>query len=185
MDSVTKQILAELTACVSQVSSESLAHAGKLIDLAPRIFVSGAGRSGLCMRAMAMRLMHLGKTVYVVGDTITPSIAAGDLLILGSGSGQTTSLLTIAEKTRRQSATILLFTTNATSPLADLADRQVIIPAPSLKDAEGKHVPISVQPLGSLFEQSLLILCDSLILELIQRNGIGAAQMIERHANLE
>ena len=44
---------------------------------------------------------------------------------------------------------------------------------------------MSVQPLGTLFEQSLLILCDSLILELMQRSGIGAAQMLERHANLE
>ncbi len=84
-----EQILAEVAACVRQVPSEDLARAVELMETSPRIFVAGAGRSGLCMRALGMRLMHLGKTVYVVGETTTPSIAAEDLLILGSGSGQT------------------------------------------------------------------------------------------------
>ena len=135
------------------------------------------------MQALGMRLMHLGKTVYVVSETTTPSIAAEDLLILGSGSGQTASLLVIAEQARRLGAKTLLFTTGATSPLAKLADYRVVIPA--LKDAEGGRGLISVQPMGSLFEQSLLILCDSLILGLMQQSEVSAEQMFERHANLE
>jgi 6-phospho-3-hexuloisomerase len=179
-ESMLEQILSEVIACVRQVSAESLTQAKMLMETAPRIFVAGVGRSGLCMRALGMRLMHLGKTVYVVGETITPSIAADDLLILGSGSGRTTGLLALAEKARNQGAQIMLFTTDVTSPLAELADHRIVIPAPSLRDAEG-----SLQPMGSLFEQSLLILCDSLILELMQRSGVDAAQMLERHANLE
>jgi 6-phospho-3-hexuloisomerase len=180
MESMLEQVLSEVIACVRQVSAESLAQAEMLMETAPRIFVAGAGRSGLCMRALGMRLMHLGKTVYVVGETITPSTAAADLLILGSGSGRTTGLLATAEKARNQGAHILLFTTDATSPLAELADRRIVIPAPSLREAEG-----SLQPMGTLFEQSLLILCDSLILKLMQRSGVDAAQMLQRHANLE
>jgi 6-phospho-3-hexuloisomerase len=175
-----EQILSEVTACVREVSAESLTQAEMLLETAPRIFVAGAGRSGLCMRAFAMRLMHLGKTVYVVGETITPSIAAADLLILGSGSGRTTGLLATAEKARNQGAQIMLFTTDATSPLAELADHRIVIPAPSLRETGG-----SLQPMGSLFEQSLLILCDSLIFKLMQRSGVDAAQMLQRHANLE
>ncbi len=185
IDSTLEQILAEVAACVRQVSVESLAQAGALIESAPRIFVAGAGRSGLGMRALGMRLMHLGKTVYVVGETTTPSIAAENLLILASGSGRTASLLAMAERARRRGAKILLFTTDATSPLAGLADQQVVIPAPSLKAAKGVGGPQSVQPMGTLFEQALLILCDGLILGLMQRAGVGAAQMAERHANLE
>jgi 6-phospho-3-hexuloisomerase len=132
-----------------------------------------------------MRLMHLGKTVYVVGETTTPSIAAENLLILGSGSGRTASLLALAGQARRRQAKILLFTTDETSPLAELAHYRVVIPAPSLQASEEMRGLMSVQPLGSLFEQALLILCDSLILGLMQQNGIGAAQMLERHANLE
>ena len=180
MESLLEQILGEVLTCVRQVSAESLAQAEVLLETTPRIFVAGAGRSGLCMRALAIRLMHLGKTVYVVGETITPGIAAADLLILGSGSGRTTGLLAMAEKVRNQGAQILLFTTDATSPLAELADHQIVIPAPSLRETEG-----SLQPMGSLFEQSLLILCDSLILKLMQQSGVDAAQMLQRHANLE
>jgi 6-phospho-3-hexuloisomerase len=185
MNVALEQILAEVAACVRQVSIEDLARAVELMDFFPRIFVAGAGRSGLCMRALGMRLMHLGKTVYVVGETTTPSIAANNLLILGSGSGWTASLLAIAGQAQRQGAKVLLFTTDAASPLANLADFRVIIPAPSLKTAKGINGPLSVQPLGTLFEQSMLVLCDSLILGLMQRTDVNAAQMFERHANLE
>lgn len=185
VDSAVEQVLAEVTACARQVSAESLIQAVALIESSARIFVAGAGRSGLCMRAFGMRLMHLGKFVYVVGETTTPSIASDDLLIVGSGSGRTASLLTMAEQARRCSAQVLLFTTDADSPLARLSNHRVVIPAPSLKSAEGARGQISVQPMGSLFEQSMLILCDSLILRLMQLSGVDAAQMFERHANLE
>jgi 6-phospho-3-hexuloisomerase len=185
IDVTSEQILAEVAACVRQVSAESLNQAAELMEFSTRIFVAGAGRSGLCMQALGMRLMHLGKTVYVVGETTTPSIAAENLLILGSGSGRTTSLLAMAGQAQRQGAKILLFTTDPTSPLAELADYRVVIPAPSLKAAAGISGFVSVQPMGTLFEQSMLIVCDSLILGLMQRTGITAAQMFERHANLE
>lgn len=185
MDSLIEQTLAEITTCLHLVSSESLAQAGELTEGTHRIFVSGIGRSGLVMRALGTRLMHLGKTVYVVGETTTPSIQAGDLLILGSGSGQTSTLLVISQKAQQEGAKILLFTTNAASPLAKMADQLVVIPAPSLKDIEGGHDLKSVQPMGTLFEQSLLIVCDIIILRLMSRIGVSAARMRERHANLE
>jgi 6-phospho-3-hexuloisomerase len=180
-----EQILAELRDCVRQVSAESLARAGALIESSSRIFVAGAGRSGLCMRAFAMRLMHLGKTVYVVGETTTPGIAGTDLLVLGSGSGRTTSLCAMAEQARRLGAQVLLFTTDAGSPLARLSDLQVVIPAPSFRVRDEMHDSLSVQPLGTLFEQSMLILCDSLILALMRRTGVSAVRMFAQHANLE
>ncbi len=184
-ESIIEQILAELAVCVRQVSAESLSQAGELMEVASRIFVAGAGRSGLCMRALAIRLMHLGKTVYVVGETTTPSIAAENLLIIGSGSGRTESLLAMAGQARRQGAKILLFTTDASSPLAKLADHYVVIPASSLKATEELRTSITMQPLGTLFEQAMFILCDSLIIGLMQRTSVSATQMLEHHANLE
>jgi 6-phospho-3-hexuloisomerase len=185
MDSGIERILGELRDCVRQVSAESLAQAGALIESSSRIFVAGAGRSGLCMRAFGMRLMHLGKTVHVVGETTTPGITATDLLILGSGSGRTTSLFAMAEQARRLGARFLLFTTDAESPLAVLSDLHVVIPAPSFRVMDETHDSISVQPLGTLFEQSMLILCDSLILGLMRRTRVSAVQMLAHHANLE
>jgi 6-phospho-3-hexuloisomerase len=185
MDSIIEMILGEVGDCVHQVSAESLARASALIESSSRIFVAGAGRSGLCMRAFGMRLMHLGKTVHVVGETTTPGIAVTDLLVLGSGSGRTTSLCAMAEQARRLGAQILLFTTNAESPLARLSDLQVVIPAPSFRVMDEMRDSRSVQPLGTLFEQSMLILGDSLILGMMQRTGVSAVQMFARHANLE
>ena len=137
------------------------------------------------MKAFGMRLMHTGKTVHVVGETTTPSISEADLLIIGSGSGRTASLLAMAGQAQRRKAKILLFTTDANSPLAELADHRVVIPAPSYMAYEGGHTLTSVQPLGTLFEQVMFILCDSLVLGLMQRTGVSAVQMFERHANLE
>jgi 6-phospho-3-hexuloisomerase len=185
MDSIIEMILGEVGDCVCQVSAESLARAGALIESSSRIFVAGAGRSGLCMRAFGMRLMHLGKTVHVVGETTTPGIAATDLLVIGSGSGRTASLCAMAEQARRLGARVLLFTTDAESPLARLSDLQVVIPAPSFRVIDETHDSISVQPLGTLFEQSMLIVCDSLILGLMRRTRVSAVQMFAQHANLE
>lgn len=185
MDLLVDQVLAEIITCLNQASGESLAQAVSLVENAPRIFVAGVGRSGLCMRALGMRFMHLGKTVYVVGETTTPSITSGDLLIVGSGSGETASLLVIAEQARHQGATILLFTTDAASPLAALAGHQIIVSAPKKNTDRSAHDLISVQPAGTLFEQSLLILGDCLILGLMQRPGVDDTLIHKRHANLE
>lgn len=185
MDDLIEKILVEVTTCLHRVTGESLAQAGSLIEDAPRIFVSGAGRSGLIMRALGIRLMHLGKIVHVVGEPTTPSIQAGELLVIGSGSGQTPTQLAIAQKAQSQGAKILVFTTNPSSPLAKLADQYVVLPAPSLDDVVEGRDQKSVQPMGTLFEQSLLILCDSIILWVILRTGVSASQMRERHANLE
>jgi 6-phospho-3-hexuloisomerase len=185
MDYLIEEVLAEITSCLYLVSGDSLARAGLMIEGAPKIFVSGAGRSGLIMRALGTRLMHLGKSVFVVGESTTPNIQAGELLIVGSGSGQTSTLLAIAQKAKHQDAKILLFTTNPTSSLANWADETVALPAPSLGDVEEGRDLKSMQPMGTLFEQSLLILCDIIILSLMSRTGINASQMRARHANLE
>jgi 6-phospho-3-hexuloisomerase len=185
IDKATEQILTELAGCLRQVPGTRITEAAILIEEAPHIFVVGAGRCGLCMRALAMRLMHLGKSAFVTGETTTPNIRASDLLIVGSGSGSTASLLTVAGIARQQGAVILLLTAALRSPLAALADYQITVPAQISTDGNvGSHGPTS-QPLGTLFEQSLFILNDRLILELMKRMGVGPAQMAERHANLQ
>ena len=185
VEAAIEQVLAEVAGCVRQVSSESLAQAGDLIEAAPRIFVAGSGRSGLCMRAFGMRLMHLGMTVYIVGETTTPRIKSQDLLILGTGSAQSALLLKIAEMAQEQGARQLLLTAEPVSPLSELADHTVVIPAPSLKPFLAERDFVSMQPMGSLFEQSLLIVCDSLIVALMDQIGVGLGKMRKYHANLE
>ncbi len=179
-------VVREIGECLQSVSAEQIESAMESIDSAERIFVIGAGRSGLAMQAFAMRLMHLGKKVHWVGEVSTPAIGERDLLVIGSGSGSTASLQTTASRAKESGAQVLLFTIQPDSPIGRLADGVVRIPAPSPK-VEGEVTSVdSVQPMGSLFEQSLFLLCDTFILTLMQKEGDRSSEvMFTRHANLE
>jgi len=148
---------------------------------AKRVFVCGAGRSLLMMRAFAMRLMHIGVEAYVVGETITPAIADGDLLIAGSGSGQTRVTLATIQAAAVRGARTAVITAHGDSEIAKACDLVVVVPLPAT-DETGST---SRQPLGSLFEQSLLVVGDVLVLGLMERLGTTNEQMWMRHTNLE
>lgn len=162
-----------------------LAAAGAIIPLiqqARRVFVVGAGRTGLALRAAAMRLMHLGLTVHVVGETTTPAIQAGDLLLAGSGSGTTSTIVKAAEKAQAAGAQVVAISTTTDSPLAALATLVVVLPAAQKQDHGGT---ISQQYAGSLFEQAVLLLTDAIFQTLWALDGTPAEELWKRHANLE
>ena len=178
------QILEELGETVGHVPNDS---AEKLVDAilaAETIFVAGAGRSGLAMKSFAMRLMHMGFDTYVVGETVTSSITDKDVLLIGSGSGSTGSLVVNANKAETIGATICLITIDENSPIAQVAEVVFTIPAPSPKVNRDFGFR-SVQPMGSLFEQSLLLTLDAMVLLLMEKTGKTPESMFTRHANLE
>jgi len=172
----------EISRTVAQVRERDLIALGNDILAARRIFVCGAGRSLLMMKAFAMRLMHLGLSSYVVGETITPAIGPGDLLIAGSGSGQTRMTLAMVEAARARGARTAALTAHPDSPIARKCDLVVEIPAPMV-GIPGQTV--SAQPPGSLFEQALLVVADALILWLMDRLGATYEQIRARHTKLE
>lgn len=181
------QVLDELAKALTAVDDAAVDALASEIDKASSIFVAGAGRSGLAMRAFAMRLMHLGRQVYVVGETTTPGITERDLLIIGSGSGATQSLVAIASRARNEfGAPIALLTIYPQSAIGQLAQVLVTIEAPTTKvAAAGARAATSIQPMGALFEQALFILLDIVILKLMDRAGEASTTMFKRHANLE
>ena len=181
---IHEAIVSELGQCLARVEAEQVAQLADAIDKAPRVFLAAAGRSALGVRGFTMRLMHLGMQSYMVGDTTTPGIAKGDLLLIGSGSGSTASLLASANKAKGIGATIALVTIDPKSPIAQLADVIVQIPAPSPKAANSGDVK-TIQPMGSLFEQSLFLLLDGLVITLMQKRSLTTDDMFKRHANLE
>ena len=128
--------------------------------------------------------MHMGRAAYVVGETTTPAIKANDLLVIGSGSGRTASLVAAAEKAKTLGATVLLFTIDPSAPIGKIADLSVKFPAPSEKAAGGGSA-VSIQPMGSLFEQSLFLLLDCLIVNLMARHDQTSSIMFTNHANME
>lgn len=172
----------EITATAAGIDLKQLAVLTAHVGLADRIFVAGAGRSGLVLRMAAMRFMHLGHTVHVAGDTTTPAISSGDLLLVASGSGTTSGVVKAAETAATAGARIAAFTTNGTSPLAGLADALVIIPAAQKTDHGSS---LSRQYSGSLFEQVLFIATESVFQTLWDNTDQPAEQLWLRHANLE
>lgn len=179
------RIRAEIDAAVARVVNESAFALGSIADLvsgAPRIFVLGAGRSGLALRMTAMRLMHLGLEVHVVGEVTSPAIGRGDLLLTASGSGTTGSLVRAAETARSVRARVAVITTAPDSPLAALADATVVVPAADKLD---RSQSASAQYAGSLFEQVVVLIGDALFHALWRRSGQSADELWPRHANLE
>lgn len=157
-----------------------------------KVLVMGAGRSGLVGRAFAMRLMHLGFDVHVLGDTITPPLGKGDLVIVVSGSGTTKLVLTAAEAAKLCGAKIMAVTSFPESPLGKLADYILQIRGRTKVAQEadyfsrqilGEHEPLA--PLGTLFELSAMVVLDSLIAELMKKLETTEAEMVERHTNIE
>ncbi|PFG44555.1 3-hexulose-6-phosphate isomerase [Isoptericola jiangsuensis] len=178
-------ILDELHAVLTRVQhdqADSLDRLSAELTGARAVFVHGAGRSGIAVRGLAMRLMHLGLTAHVVGETTTPAIGTGDLLLAVSGSGTTPGVVRAAETAVAAGAAVAAITNDPGSPLAGLARVTVTVGAASKTDHSGTA---SAQYAGSLFEQAVGLLGDAVFHGLWQRSGLAAAEIWPRHANLE
>lgn len=175
-------ILNEQLKLAAQIDFEQVALILPYLHRADRIFFIGAGRSGLSLRSAAMRFMHFGFTVFVAGETTTPAIRKGDLLIAASGSGTTSTIVKAAEKSVSIGANVVSFSTTVNSPLAKLSEQVFILPA-AQKEDHGKS--ISAQYAGSLFEQGLLLLTDAIFQTIWATDGTAAEELWKRHANLE
>ena len=180
-----RSIAGEVQGVVDRLAHESgddLDRAADLIHAAARVFVLGAGRSGLALQMTAMRLMHLGLDVNVVGDATTPAITSQDMLLVASGSGTTAGIVRAASTAAGVGAGVVAITTDSTSPLGELADVVVVIPAATKQDHAGL---ISAQYSGGLFEQSLVLVGDALFDALWKNSGATAEELWPRHANLK
>jgi 6-phospho-3-hexuloisomerase len=175
-------LLEEVQAVLEAIDLAELQAAAEAILRSPRIFLLGAGRSGLALKMIAMRLMHLGLHAYVAGETTTPSIAADDLLVVASASGTTSSVLHAAEVAKKAGARVLALTTAPMSKLGQISDTIVHIPAAAKTDT-GERA--SEQYAGSLFEQVVLLAMDALFHALWKSGTQTAEELLKRHANLE
>ncbi len=159
---------------------------------ANKIFIYGAGRSGLVGKAFAMRLMHLDFNVYVVGETITPAFEPGDLLIAISGSGETKSIVDAAQIARAEGGKVVAITSYANSTLGKLADVVVEIPGRTKEDVPTDYIARQmltkykwVAPMGTLFEDSTMVFLDGVIALLMATFQKTEKDMRKKHATLE
>lgn len=177
-----QQELDTLLARVVVADPDALAAFADLVGSSPRVFVAGAGRSGLALRMTAMRLMHLGLRVHVVGEVTAPAIETGDLLLTASGSGTTEGIVRAAQLATSVGARVAAITTAPKSPLGELSTALIVVPAAGKLDRSGAA---SAQYAGSLFEQAVVIVGDAVFDALWQRSGATADELWPRHANLE
>ncbi len=194
-----REIVSFITRAIDEIDREQVA---RMIDLLvdvyrkngrSKILVMGAGRSGLVGRAFAMRLLHLGYNVYVLGDTIVPRIGERDVVIAISGSGSTKLIVTAAEAAKKVGAKIIAITSYPDSPLGRLADIVVRIPGRT-KISRGEEDYFARQilgiheqlvPLGTLFEDTAMIFLDGVVAELMHRLGKTEEDLRAMHANIE
>ncbi|MHC4958035.1 MAG: 6-phospho-3-hexuloisomerase [Planctomycetota bacterium] len=171
------EILKDLKAVLGAVRADRTdAFLDAIVD-ARRVFMYGLGRSGLVARAFGMRLVHLGRDATIVGDTTTPAIGADDLLVVCSRTGLSPILRHAVDLAHKKGARAVAVVGNADTPLERATDLVVRLPHETAGNAAG-------QPMGSLFEQALLLYLDATVTRLMQRLGITGEEMQEIHSNL-
>jgi 6-phospho-3-hexuloisomerase len=176
-------ILAEVQKVLERIDDAELGQLATQLQVAPRVFVAGEGRSGFMARAFAMRLAHLGLTVYVLGETITPPMRQGDLLVAVSGSGTTHGTVHAAQTASDSGARVVAVTSDPEAALGELADRTLVVPAATKWRRPGE--PATSQPLGSLFDQACHLTLDAVCLHLARLAGVDNEQARARHASGE
>lgn len=152
------------------------------IQAARRIACYGVGREGLMMRALCMRLMHLGCDAHVVGDMTTPPLAGGDLLLVSAGPGSFSTVQALLGVARSAGARTAVVTAQPDGEAGRLADAVIYLRAQTMADDRGGS---SILPMGSLYEAALLVFFDVASIRLRERTGQSADDMRLRHTNLE
>lgn len=180
---LSNTVLKELEKVFNAIDEKQVNDVINMIIKANRIFLAGVGREGLATKAFSMRLMHLGKEVYWVWDDTTPNMGEGDAFILTSGSGEIGHIHYLAEKGKKNGASIIVVTGTPDRKTPAIADQVLWVPACVYKGKD--NVVPSIQPMGNLFEQSLLITFDLIIMLLCEQLNISYSQMSERHRNVE
>jgi 6-phospho-3-hexuloisomerase len=193
--SPSNDLLRAIEQNLSQVKPEQVSRFMDVLTAAYRekrvVGVVGAGRSGLVAKAFAMRLMHMGFNVFVIGETITPAIGAGDILLAVSGSGDTAITVSSAEIAKRVGARVMSITSFPSSSLAKLSDVVLIVPGRAQRTETldyfsrqllGIHEPLA--PLGTVFELSVSVLLDSMVVELMKLLKVDESDMLNRHSTV-
>ena len=165
---------------LSKVTDRDIKNIKKLFLKTKRVFLYGAGRSGLVAKAFAIRLVHLGFQTFVIGETITAPVQKEDLVIIVSGSGETIPAVMTAEIAHNLGAFVVSITGKKDSDIAKFADITLYIKSYCNEEERKKYAP-----LGTLFEASVWIILDGITADLLDQNKETEEDMRCRHATLE
>ncbi len=174
--------LAELGAVAERLDAAAVEAACARILAARRVMLYGCGREGLMMRALAMRLYHLGISVSMQGDLTAPPLGVGDLFFAACGPGDLATVTALSGVARAAGAGVLMVTAEVAGASLSLADQVLLIPAQTMASDLGGD---SVLPMGSLFEGAMFLVFEIMVLRLREMKGEPAEAMRARHTNME
>jgi len=109
-------IVRHVESIVENLDEKQIDNLVNNIKNAKGIFLMGAGRSGLVAKAFATRLVQLGLTAYVIGESTTPAMTSKDLLVAVSGSGETNSVVRAVEIAKKVGAKVVTVSSYPNSP---------------------------------------------------------------------
>jgi 6-phospho-3-hexuloisomerase len=177
-----REAAAELAALARTMDEAALEPTVAAIAVARRIMVFGCGREGLMMRALAMRLHHLGLDVCMQGDMSAFPLGPGDLFLCAAGPGELPTSSALCRVAGAAGARVVVVTAQPHGATAALADELLVIPAQTMADDGAGD---SVLPMGSLFEGAMFLAFEVLVMRLRDRLGETAETMRARHTNME
>ena len=193
MKTSIKAILNNIESAEEYLDEKAIDEFENIIIGAKNIFVTGAGRSGLAAKAFAMRLMHLGLSAYVVGETISPAIYEDDCIIAISGSGETNTIVSAAKIAKNRGSKVLALTSYPESSLGQLADSYILVKGRTKKEVDDENYIkrqihgnyTSLTPLGTAFELTTLVFLDAIVSELMEKMQQTESDLKARHTVLE
>lgn len=165
-----------VTESLARLEPARVGRAVRMILAAPATFVYGAGRSGIIVRAFAMRLVQAGLSAFVIGESVTPIVKRGDVVVIFSNRGESYSSMQTANIVRREGAELIVVTSRPSSKLAHAAS--LLLTLEFEDDADRPRLA----PLGTLFESAALRLSDAIVAELMHARRETEESMRRRHA---
>lgn len=183
LQAMAQQALSEIEGVFSHIAEDAGERACAEILRARRIACYGVGREGLMMKALAMRLMHLGLDVHVVGDMTAACIGSGDLLLVSAGPGSFSTVLALLGVAREAGARTMVVTAQPAGAAPRSADAVIHLPAQTM--ADDRTASAGLLPMGSLYEAAQLLFFDLVVILLREKTGQSPDQMRARHTNLE
>ena len=193
MKTSIKAILDNIESAQEFLDEDAINQFEDIIIASKNIFVTGAGRSGLAAKAFAMRLMHLGLSAYVVGETISPAIYEDDCIVAISGSGETNTIVSAVKISKNRGAKVLALTSYPESTLGQLADSYILVKGRTKKEVDDENYMkrqihgnyTSLTPLGTAFELTTLVFLDAIVSELMEKMEQTESDLKARHTVLE
>ena len=169
---------AAIEALGARLDERFVAAVELLLRCRGRVVVSGIGKSGIVARKLAATLASTGTPAFFVhaaeashGDL--GMIAADDVVVMLSNSGETDELTLLTPHLKRQGARLIAITGNEQSSLAQAADVHL--------DAavDGEAGPLGLAPTAST--TAALALGDALALALLDARGFSTEDFARAH----